>query len=85
MQSKHKPRLTNPEHLPRRPLWLLQGPQPLTEPPTAWFSGPERISGGWWDGERVHRDYYIAQLRSGQLAWVFRDVREGWFIHGWFG
>ncbi|EMP56535.1 hypothetical protein MSNKSG1_04351 [Marinobacter santoriniensis NKSG1] len=85
VQSKHKTRLTNPEYLPRRPVWLLQGPQPLTEPPIAWFSGPERISGGWWDGERVHRDYYIAQLRSGQLAWVFRDVREGWFIHGWFG
>ncbi len=71
--------------LPRRPLWLLQDPQPLTETPQAWFTGPERISGGWWDGQRVHRDYYIAQLNSGQLAWVFRDVREGWFIHGWFG
>lgn len=85
VQRPHKPRLTAPEHLPRRPLWLLQGPQPLTEPPEAWFAGPERISGGWWDGQRVHRDYYIAQLQSGQLAWVFRDVREGWFIHGWFG
>lgn len=71
--------------LPRRPLWLLSGPQPLTETPRAWFTGPERISGGWWDGQRVHRDYYIAQLNSGQLAWVFRDVREGWFVHGWFG
>lgn len=71
--------------LPRRPLWLLKGPQPLTEAPVTWFSGPERISGGWWDGQRVHRDYYIAQLSSGQLAWVFRDAREGWFVHGWFG
>jgi protein ImuB len=64
---------------------LLKGPQPLTEAPVTWFSGPERISGGWWDGQRVHRDYYIAQLSSGQLAWVFRDAREGWFVHGWFG
>ena len=71
--------------LPRRPLWLLKGPQPLTEAPVTWFSGPERISGGWWDGQRVHRDYYIAQLSSGQLAWVSRDAREGWFVHGWFG
>ncbi len=71
--------------LPRRPLWLLKGPQPLTEAPAIWFSGPERISGGWWDGERVHRDYYIAQLHSGQLAWVFHDARSGWFVHGWFG
>lgn len=71
--------------LPRRPLWLLHGPQALTEMPEVWLSGPERISGGWWDGQRVQRDYYIARLRSGQLAWVFRDVREGWFVHGWFG
>jgi protein ImuB len=69
----------------RRPLWLLKGPQPLTETPATWFSGPERISGGWWDGERVHRDYYIAQLQTGQLAWVFHDAQTGWFVHGWFG
>jgi protein ImuB len=71
--------------LPRRPLWLLKGPKPLTEAPATWFSGPERISGGWWDGQRVHRDYYIAQLHTGQLAWVFHDARDGWFVHGWFG
>ncbi|MBQ0746263.1 MAG: DNA polymerase Y family protein [Marinobacter sp.] len=76
---------TKASQLPQRPLWLLRGPQPLTEIPQAWFTGPERISGGWWDGQRVHRDYYIAQLNNGQLAWVFRDVREGWFVHGWFG
>lgn len=75
----------NPAHLPRRPLWLLRGPQPLLEQPVAWFSGPERISGGWWDGQRVMRDYYIAQLENGQLAWVYRDVQDGWFVHGWFG
>ncbi|GAB5478805.1 MAG: DNA polymerase Y family protein [Marinobacter nauticus] len=71
--------------LPARPLWLLSTPHPLAEPPARWFSGPERISAGWWDGQRVHRDYYIAQLSSGQLAWVFRDIRDGWYIHGWFG
>ncbi|MBU2874385.1 Y-family DNA polymerase [Marinobacter salexigens] len=76
---------TATNQLPCRPLWLLQGPQPLTETPKVWFTGPERISGGWWDGQRVHRDYYVAQLDNGQLAWVFRDIREGWFIHGWFG
>ncbi|HEY9119660.1 MAG TPA: DNA polymerase Y family protein [Marinobacter sp.] len=78
-------RLPDYTQLPCRPLWLLKGPQPLTAAPSRWFSGPERISGGWWDGQRVHRDYYIAQLESGQLAWVFRDVRDGWFVHGWFG
>lgn len=72
-------------HHPARPLWLMPHPQPLQETPRDWLAGPERISAGWWDGQRVHRDYYIAQLASGALAWVFRDVREGWFIHGWFG
>lgn len=72
-------------HLPLRPLWLLPHPSPLTDTPEEWLSGPERISGGWWDGGRVMRDYYIARLASGQLAWVYRDNRQGWFVHGWFG
>ena len=83
--NRHATPLPDSHQLPRRPLWLLKGPQPLLETPVAWFSGPERISGGWWDGQQVHRDYYIAQTHHGQLAWVFRDVREGWFVHGWFG
>ena len=85
VQRRSQPELPRASQLPRRPLWLLPGPQPLTETPTTWFAGPERISGGWWDGQRVHRDYYIAQLHNGQLAWVFRDIRDGWFVHGWFG
>ncbi|WP_372964041.1 DNA polymerase Y family protein [Marinobacter sp.] len=74
-----------PASLPHRPIWLLKCPKPLTQIPVAWLSGPERISGGWWDGQRVHRDYYIAQLPGGELAWVFRNHQDGWFIHGWFG
>lgn len=74
-----------PEHLPLRPLWLLPHPAPLEITPQEWLSGPERISGGWWDGERVLRDYYIARLPEGQLAWIYRDNRQGWFVHGWFG
>lgn len=72
-------------HKPRRPLWLLHTPQPVHHLPETWFAGPERISGGWWDGERVQRDYYIAQCHTGQLAWLFRDAGGGWFVHGWFG
>ncbi|MEX0603077.1 MAG: DNA polymerase Y family protein [Marinobacter sp.] len=71
--------------LPYRPLWLLRTPQAVHHLPEAWLAGPERISGGWWDGERVQRDYYIAQLKTGQLGWLFRDVSGGWYIHGWFG
>ncbi|MFC4258784.1 Y-family DNA polymerase [Marinobacter lacisalsi] len=71
--------------LPLRPLWLLPHPTPLETTPEEWFSGPERISGGWWDGARVLRDYYIARLPSGQLAWIYRDSQQSWFVHGWFG
>ncbi|OEY67649.1 Y-family DNA polymerase [Marinobacter sp. X15-166B] len=72
-------------HYPDRPLWLLPEPRPLTETPQAWLAGPERISSGWWEGQRVQRDYYVAQLPDGQLAWVFRGVNSHWFVHGWFG
>jgi protein ImuB len=85
IRSGHRMPSGETAQLPRRPLWLLKGPRPLTAAPATWFSGPERISGGWWDGQRVHRDYYIAQLQTGQLAWVFHDARTGWFVHGWFG
>lgn len=81
----HKYRAAPAASWPHRPLWLLPKPQPLNAPPQAWFSGPERIQCGWWDGQRVHRDYYIAQLHTGQLGWVFRDAGGNWFVHGWFG
>lgn len=88
LQEQHStalPAASDRQPTPPRPLWLLSKPQPLTVTPGVWLAGPERICGGWWDGQKVQRDYYTAQLPSGQLAWVFRDVREGWFIHGWFG
>ncbi|SDW54915.1 Y-family DNA polymerase [Marinobacter mobilis] len=72
-------------HPPARPLWLLPAPEPLQQSPEHWLAGPERICSGWWDGRQVQRDYYTAQLPDGQVAWIFRDVRDGWFIHGWFG
>jgi len=62
-----------------------QPPQPLTVTPQAWLNGPERLQGGWWDGDYVRRDYYIARLESGRRAWLFRNAEGQWFIHGWFG
>jgi len=70
---------------PWRPLWLLPEPRPLAGAPATWLSGPERISSGWWDKQEVQRDYYVACLHDGRLAWVFRDRHNHWFIHGWFG
>ncbi len=68
-----------------RPLWLQQPPQPLTVTPREWLNGPERLQGGWWDGDYVRRDYYIARLEAGRQAWLFRNADGQWFIHGWFG
>lgn len=77
-----------------RPLWLLAQPAaldvragtPLLGGPLALERGPERIETGWWDGDDVRRDYYVARDRRGVRAWVFRDCRSGgWYLHGLFG
>lgn len=77
-----------------RPLWLLPRPEPLTTAgglprwrgPLVLERGPERIESGWWDGEDVARDYYIAHNPGGERLWVYRDRRRerGWYLHGLF-
>jgi protein ImuB len=47
--------------------------------------GPERIETGWWRGEDVRRDYYVAATDRGSRLWVFRQRDdERWFLHGSF-
>ena len=81
---------------PPRPLWLLERPRPLDEVdskphtrdgPLALIAGPERIESGWWDGDDVKRDYFIAQTPDRATLWVYRERRQpgGWFLHGIFG
>jgi protein ImuB len=91
-----------PEPLPRmtRPAWLLPTPQPLPERgarpwlaghPLHLLAGPERIETGWWDGDLVCRDYFVAQQPDGALLWIYRlrpvppAGEPGWFLHGRFG
>ncbi len=79
---------------PPRPLWLLPAPIPFRGRIARVLAPPERIEGGWWDGGDVERDYVIAELDTGQRAWLFRPARagatppgagaEGWMLHGWF-
>jgi protein ImuB len=87
---------TGPVVLPgRRPLWLLETPRALEAPgdrprwggTLALREGPERIEGGWWDGQDVARDYYVAESEAGERLWVYRDCRppHRWFLHGLFG
>ena len=65
-----------------RPLWLLEPPRRVAEADFVLLAGPERIEAGWWEGEDVVRDYFIA-TRGASLAWIYR-AREGWFLHGLF-
>ena len=77
-----------------RPTWLLQRPQRLiTENGEPSFqgrlelrAGPERIEAGWWDGEEVCRDYYVATNPRGEAYWIFREHRDrqAWYVHGVF-
>lgn len=71
-----------------RPLWLLPTPRPIAAPhPDRLLAGPERIESGWWDGEEVRRDYFVARRHDHSLVWIFRERQppHGWFLHGHFG
>ncbi len=77
-----------------RPLWLLAEPRlldmyhghPCFGSVLQLRHGPERVESGWWDGNDVVRDYYVAENRQGERLWVYREQRakSGWFLHGIF-
>jgi len=76
-----------------RPLWLLHSPKPLAEigarphheGPLELLAGPERIESGWWDGDDVARDYFIARMQNEALVWIYRERGGGgWYLHGLF-
>jgi protein ImuB len=82
-----------PIHAPR-PTWLLNRPQrlvcqdgqPTFQGALDLTAGPERIEAGWWDGEEVCRDYYVATNPRGETYWIFREHRDlaAWYMHGIF-
>ena len=95
-----KPPATIPIPSLPRPAWLLDKPiallmrdhRPFYGSPLRLVSPPERIEGGWWDGELVTRDYYVAEGRDHTHYWVYSErmgSREGdearWYLHGLFG
>ncbi|MBW3554591.1 MAG: hypothetical protein KY466_13840, partial [Gemmatimonadetes bacterium] len=48
-------------------------------------AGPDRISGGQWEGEPYAREYFRCVTDEGVPLWIYRDAREdGWFLHGWW-
>lgn len=70
-----------------RPFWLLEEPAPVSADALTLICGPERVESGWWDGEDVARDYFVAEDQDGCRLWVYRDrsCGRGWFVHGLFG
>jgi protein ImuB len=82
-----------------RPLWLLTTPRPLRETgetnaaphdheggPLSLLAGPERIEAGWWDGQHVARDYFVARNQAQSLLWIYRErsAAARWYVHGFF-
>ncbi len=77
--------------LPGRPLWLLDPPAPLSvidgrprlNGALRLQADTERIRCGWWDGQRVFRDYRQALAADGRRLWLFRVPGAGrWYLHG---
>jgi len=91
---------TLPEGLPR-PTWMLATPvrlltrahRPFYGSPLRVVSPAERIEAGWFDGELVTRDYFVAEADDKSYYWIYRErvssreADEGprWFLHGLFG
>ncbi len=88
-----------PAGLPR-PTWLLKTPvqllmrkeRPFYGSPLKMVSPGERIEAGWFDGQLVSRDYFVAQADDQSCYWIYRErtgSRDGkephWFLHGLFG
>ncbi|MFM0047422.1 Y-family DNA polymerase [Paraburkholderia sediminicola] len=77
-----------------RPVWMLDKPlrlmvcdqRPIYRRPLKMLTRTERIEAGWWDGNRVERDYYIAADDRGHMFWVYRERLGGeWYLQGLFG
>jgi protein ImuB len=75
-------------------LWLLPTPQslvaggsgPKLQGELELLAGPERIEAGWWDGEAVNRDYFVARNPTGETFWIYREHHHpaAWYLHGVF-
>jgi len=67
--------------------------RPFYGSPLKIVSTGERIEAGWFDGELVTRDYFVAQAQDRSCYWIYRervssrDIEKepSWFLHGLFG
>ena len=79
--AKPVPFITSSNKL--RPSFILTTPEPLKDE-VALLQGPERLMTGWWDGNDIIRDYFIARSQQGRWLWIFRNQNKQWFLHGLF-
>jgi len=80
--------------LPHRPLWLLPVPRqlktqhgwPCLQGKLELVPGRERIESGWWDGDDVRRDYFVARSPSGARYWIYHELggERQWYLQGMF-
>ena len=83
-----------------RPTWLLEAPikllmrgeRPFYGTPLRTVSSGERVEAGWFQGEPVTRDYFVAEADDHICYWIFRerigavdDNEPRWYLHGLFG
>ncbi|SDR62995.1 protein ImuB [Paraburkholderia tuberum] len=83
-----------------RPTWLLDAPikllmrgeRPFYGSPLRTVSSGERVEAGWFQGEPVTRDYFVAEADDHICYWIFRerigavdDDEPRWYLHGFFG
>ncbi|MBB4518141.1 protein ImuB [Paraburkholderia fungorum] len=83
-----------------RPTWLLEAPikllmrgeRPFYGTPLRTVSSGERVEAGWFQGEPVTRDYFVAEADHHICYWIFRerigavdDDEPRWYLHGLFG
>ena len=83
-----------------RPVWLLEQPvrllmrahRPFYGTPLRLVSPGERLEAGWYAGELVTRDYYVAESDDFVCYWIYRervgsrdDEEARWYLHGLFG
>jgi len=83
-----------------RPAWLLQSPiqllmrgeRPFYGSPLRTVSSGERVEAGWFQGEPVTRDYFVAEADDHICYWIYLErigaVDEDeprWYLHGLFG
>jgi protein ImuB len=60
--------------------WVLAG---LEQGTVVRIQGPHVISGGWWAGAEIHREYHFVETKRGDCLWLYYDRRRRrWFQHG---